>query len=422
MAIQPAVRGRQAILSTRAQLEKRLGALENVTAVMRRGAGALRTVSPLGRAVAVIGAAAWLGGWILGWLELMILAGACLFLFVVALAFIAGRATLTTAVVLEPRRVTVGDPSAGSVTVINASARRTLPLQLAVPVGSSELLFAVPSLGRGQQHEDLFVVPTERRTVIPVGPPTIVRSDPVGLLQRQAPTGERHELIVHPRTIPLSPFGSGLLRDLEGITTPDLSNSDLAFHALREYEAGDDRRHIHWRSSAKADQLLVRQFQDTRRATFCVVVGGQASGYGHPDEFEVALQVAGSVVLRACRDELPVVLAAADQAASGIVPHVLLDALARAQLSRNAASLPERAARATIGGSDVSVALVVSGSQCDDVEFLRAAARFSPEVRVLSLRVVLDEPPAARLASRGVLLQLGTLDDLPGLLRTDVGQ
>ena len=41
--------------------------------------------------------------------------------------------------------------------------------------------------------------------------------------------------------------------DLEGVPSDQLSMSDLAFHALREYVPGDDLRHVHWRSSAKAD-------------------------------------------------------------------------------------------------------------------------------------------------------------------------
>lgn len=411
---------RQAVVATRGRFGRGLDGVEGLAGVARRMTNVLQIVSPLGRAVAAIGVVAWVGGWLLGWTELMILAGACLVLFVTGLLFIAGRAALPTTVTLEPRRVSAGDPAAGSVTVTNVSSRRTVPLQVILPIGATELVFDVPSLRPKEQTEDLFVIPTERRGVIPVGPPSTVRFDPLGLLQRQAPTGDRQELIVHPRTVALAPFGSGLLRDLEGITTKDISTSDLAFHALREYAAGDDRRHIHWRSSAKIGELLVRQFLDTRRSTLCVVVDGQASGFGDVYEFEVALQVAGSVVLRACRDELPAVLAAADQAASGIVPHVMLDALARAQLDRNRATLPQLAERATVQGNDTSVAVVVSGSLRSDGDLQRAAARFAPEVRVLMVRVVLDEPPTVRRTPRGILLQLAKLEELPSLLRNEV--
>ena len=59
--------------------------------------------------------------------------------------------------------------------------------------------------------------------------------------------------------------------------------SDLAFHALREYQPGDDRRYIHWRSSAKAGRLLVRQFLDTRRSHVTVIVDPDPEQYrsGH---------------------------------------------------------------------------------------------------------------------------------------------
>ena len=78
--------------------------------------------------------------------------------------------------------------------------------------------------------------------------------------------------------VPLDSLGAGLLRDLEGVATDAISQSDLAFHALREYVPGDDLRHVHWRSSAKAmgsggeNQLLVRQYLDTRRSHATIVV------------------------------------------------------------------------------------------------------------------------------------------------------
>ena len=80
------------------------------------------------------------------------------------------------------------------------------------------------------------------------------------------------ELLVAPRVTDLSVFAGGLTNDLDGATSQQLSMSDLAFHALREYVPGDDLRHVHWRSSAKAGELLVRQYHETRRGHVTVLV------------------------------------------------------------------------------------------------------------------------------------------------------
>ena len=74
---------------------------------------------------------------------------------------------------------------------------------------------------------------------------------------------------MHPLLVSLAGASSGLLRDLEGQATRDLSDSDLSFHALRDYVAGDDRRYIHWRTTARRGSLMVKQFEDTRRTTTC---------------------------------------------------------------------------------------------------------------------------------------------------------
>ena len=158
-----------------------------------------------------------------------------------------------------------------------------LPILVELPVGLSAARFVLPPLTPGDAHEELFVVPTSRRGVIQVGPATTVQGDPLGLMRRTLTWTERTELFVHPRTVALESLGAGLLRDLEGSTTEDVSMSDLAFHALREYQPGDDRRYIHWRSSAKAGKLLVRQFLDTRRSHVTVIVDPDPEQYrsGH---------------------------------------------------------------------------------------------------------------------------------------------
>ena len=124
-------------------------------------------------------------------------------------------------------------------------------------------------------------MPTDRRAVIPIGPPSAVRTDPLGLLRRDAVEQAAVELFVHPKIIGLDSLSPGLQRDLEGQATRDLSTSDLAFHTLRDYVTGDDRRHVHWRSTAKAGRLLVRQFQDTRRSQLTLVVDGARGQLPH---------------------------------------------------------------------------------------------------------------------------------------------
>ena len=74
--------------------------------------------------------------------------------------------------------------------------------------------------------------------------------------------------------------------------------SDLAFHALREYQPGDDRRYIHWRS-AKAGRLLVRQFLDTRRSHVTVLIDTDPEQYRSGEtDVETAISVGSSIRAR----------------------------------------------------------------------------------------------------------------------------
>jgi len=412
----------------RALAERGLDGLEDVGNVPDRARAVWAIVTPLGRTVMAIGVAAWFVGWWLGWLEFMIAAAACLLLVVVGIAFVIGSSPIRIHLTLEPPRVTAGQPSAGAVAVTNEAGRHSAPVRVEVRIGGGVAAFDVPSLTPGTSREELFVIPTERRGVIPVGPATSVRSDPLGMFQRKSSASDATELIVHPIAVSLEPFGTGLLRDLEGLTTTDLSASDLAFHALREYVPGDDRRHIHWKSSAKLNsrnpdggaQHLVRQYLETRRSAFCVVVDGRPSSYGDPAEFELAMQVAASIVLRGCRDGVPSVLVAADHVATGVSPHLLLDALARAELTSRGPDLATQVGKAAATDGDVSVAIMVSGSASAPLELERAAARLDPDVRILGIRIVLGEMPGVTVTNRGVIARLGELTDLPVLLRKEV--
>lgn len=394
--------------------------------VWRRIGPPLRVVSPLGWTVLVAAVGAAVLGAELGWIEFRYAAAVGLLLFAASAVLTIGRTVIDVHVAVTPQRVTVGDPSAGHVVVTNRSGRRLLPMALEVPVGGGVARFDLPSLAGKAAHDEVFLVPTQRRGVIPVGPATTVRGDPFGLFRRTVTWTEVVELFVHPVTLPLESLGTGLIRDLEGMTTNDVSMSDLAFHTLRDYAPGDDRRHIHWRSSAKVGaglpggKFLVRQFLDTRRSHITVVVDGEVSAYRSEDEFETAISIGASIASRAVRDEMQTTVVAGDQLVDEGAGWVLLDAFARADVvARPLAALALAAVQAA---PDTSTAFLVTGPATPFVDLRRAAAHFAPEVSVVAVQIDPGTAASLRTASGITVIRIGALTELAGVLRTLVAR
>jgi uncharacterized protein (DUF58 family) len=383
--------------------------------VSRATRRALTPVTVVGRIVLVLAVLSWVVGWRLGWHEFMVMAALGVFALLLGLLFTLGRSVLAVDLALDPARVVVGERAGGQVEVRNNSGSRMLPLRVELPVGVAVAAFDVPSLAADASHEDLFVIPTQRRGVITVGPARAVRSDPLGLLRRAVTLSGPLELYVHPRTINLEGIGAGFLRDLEGQTTNDLSSSDVAFHTLRDYVPGDDRRYVHWRSSAKSGKLMVRQFVDTRRSHVAVVIDGDPSSYADPEEFELAVSIGGSLALRALRDEQTVSTVAAGHTVAGVTPKRLLDSLSAVE-TKQGTHLQAAAIQISRIAADASVALMITGSQSAHGELRAAAARFGPDVKTVAIRASLGAEVAFTPAGGMLLCTVPTLDDLPRLL------
>jgi uncharacterized protein (DUF58 family) len=375
-----------------------------------------RVTMPAGRAAVIVMVAAWVLGLRLGWQELFLVAACCLIALLIAVGFVAGRPSLDIVIELDPARVSVGAPAACRLIATNKSKARLRALNVLVPVGLNRATFPVPSLAAGASHDELFVVPTDRRAVIPIGPSTAVRTDPLGLLRRDAVEPTTVELFVHPKIIRLDSLSPGLQRDLEGQASRDMSNSDLAFHALRDYVAGDDRRHVHWRSSAKVGRLLVRQFHDTRRSQLTVVVDGAVASYRTDEEFELAMSVAGSICVRAVTDQHDVCLVAASNAVTAASRHRIMDTLARGELAERGQDLPALAGRAYRLARDTTVLMLLTGSVIPFRALQAASAYFGPDVRVIALRCEPDAPPGINSSGDLTVLALRTITDLPMLL------
>lgn len=385
---------------------------------------ALGVVRPIGWLVLGLGLGTLVVATLTLWRELAVLGTACLALLVLALPFLLGRTSVTVDLRLQPERVAAGQSVAAGVLVVNRAASRLVPTTLEVPVGSAVHRYGISSLAPGAAHEESFTIRTERRGVIAVGPAMTRRGDPVGLFSRDVVWTPVREVLVRPPLVPMESLGAGLLRDLEGVSTDAVSQSDLAFHALREYVPGDDLRHIHWRSSAKVmastgeSALLVRQYLDTRRSHATIVVDDRTSSWDDPEDFETAMTVAASIAVRAVLDEFDVSFVCGAHASSGSDGHLALDAVCRAELGDR--GLVESGRRASTLAPDTSLAFLVGGSGTRFGELLRSAAAFPPEVRRFG--IVVEPDGTSRVTETGGLpvLHLAAQEDLGGLLRWSV--
>jgi uncharacterized protein (DUF58 family) len=393
----------------------------------------LRVVRPLGWLVLASGLVCLVVALLAGWRELAVVGAACLLLLMLATPFLFGRTRVAVQLVLEPARIMAGGTVAAGVNVTNRAGGRIIPTVLELPVGDSVHRYGIPALGAGATHQESFTVRTERRGVIAVGPATTRRGDPLGLVSRDSLWTGVEEILVRPPMVPLDALGAGLLRDLEGVATDSVSQSDLAFHTLREYAPGDDLRHVHWRSSAKAmgsggeNQLLVRQYLDTRRSHATIVVDDAPSSWAGPeaggDAFESAMSVAASIIVRAVTDDFEASFVCGQQASSGFAGagssgSIALDAVCRAELGK--AGLVASANRAARIAADTSLLFLVTGTGAPFETVLRASAAFPPGVRRLA--IVVDPAATAGVTEAGGLtvLRLATKADLPGLLQWSV--
>lgn len=375
----------------------------------------LQAFTTYGVVVTVTGVALWIVAIVLGWREAAVLAGICLVLTIVAILSTLGKDSLLVNLTLAKKRVTVGEPAVGTVLATNPTARRLVGTKLEVPVGRGAVQLAVPSLQPGRSAEDIVIIPTDKRSVITVGPARTVKGDPLGLARREFAWSSTIDLYVHPRTVRLAGSTSGLVKDLEGQSRNDLSSSDVVFHTLREYVPGDDQRHIHWKTYARLGTLMVRQFVDTRRSELALVASTLREEYASDEEFELAISVVGSIGRSAISDEQGVSCVMGGRVIPCFANEVFLDTLA--SVVADDADILRTAQRARGETGRASVVLLISGSQCSLAALRASADRSSTAARVIILRIVAGTAPQLQMAGQHTLLTLGSLKELAAVLR-----
>ena len=348
------------------------------------------------------------------WVEALACALAGVVALVLAAMRVAWRPPHVVSIRVPNERIVAGQTAVGEISVRNERARSARSGIIELPIGTGTGEFVVPPLGAHETWDEMFLISSRHRGLINVGPARAVRSDALGLLRRVRMWDEPVLLHVHPRTVRVPFDATGFQLDVEGVATGKLSSSDVSFHALRDYEPGDDRRAVHWQSTARLGKLIVRQYEETHRSHHVIVLDTSRDAWDH-DTFETAVSVAGSLGLANLRESRPVSLSTTEGWLPSGVAMRMLDALSEVK-ARSFGDLSRRVREAVAQRPGVSALTLIVGPNVTDIEAAHLARLAPIDVPVSIIRIGAEGVRARRDLGRGVLLDCSTLDDLPRII------
>ncbi len=142
--------------------------------------------------------------------------------------------------------------------------------------------FVLDNLGR--KGKRLWTVRTRcrRRGVYRLGPLTLIGTDPFGFFEATLRLAETDEVLIYPPVFPVGRVGvpAGLWRGSEatGRRTPEVTPNA---GGVREYQPGDAFHRIHWRSTARRDRLMVKEFDEDPAADVWIVLDMMGEVHTH---------------------------------------------------------------------------------------------------------------------------------------------
>ncbi|MFJ6630282.1 DUF58 domain-containing protein [Streptomyces sp. NPDC091376] len=205
---------------------------------------------------------------------------------------------------LFPSRAPAGSEARVHLRMDNVSRMPTglLMLQDHVPyVLGPRPRFVLDRVEPGGRREVSYRVRSDLRGRYPLGPLQLRLSDPFGMCELTRSFSAYDTLTVIPRTEPLPPvrlsgeamgYGDGRQRSLALAGDDDI--------IPRTYRHGDDLRRVHWRSTARYGELMVRREEQPQRARCTVLLDTRRAAYqgaGPDSAFEWAVSGAASVLV-----------------------------------------------------------------------------------------------------------------------------
>ena len=366
---------------------------------------------------AATGIAFLVGGRLFGLVELYVLGAVALVLVGVATLYVRTvQPTVSVDRLLHPRRVHAEGPSRADLYLRNLGPRPTpvLAIKDSFDKGARSARFLAAPLQRGDVSRAAYRLPTDRRGIFDVGPLEVRLSDPFGFASQTTLAAEPTQLTVLPRVDVITPLPRTVGDDPHAGATraSALLGGGEDFYALRAYVQGDDLRKVHWPSTARLDDLMIRQDEMPWQARATVLLDLRRSVHDE-DSIEHAVSAAASV-FEACRRSNSLIrLVTTDGTDSGFASgeqhaEAVLEHLATVGASRgDRLALAATALRRSGNGGACAVVTTSQASRADLDSLVGLTASFSQVYLVLfERRTTTPSPPLTLGQTSGVVVRV----------------
>jgi uncharacterized protein (DUF58 family) len=258
-------------------------------------------LTPRGRATLALGLGTYLAAWAFG--------SRALYAPAVGLVFVVVLGLIWTRLLSRPLRLHRSLDSDHHVEGDDVSVRVELePEGGGVLPGSVRVHDAISGLGErnvivprdGKQLRTVYRLARVPRGRYRFAEAEVAIEDPFGLARQRQQLADTGTLIVYPRLTKLMTlFSERGLRAHGGGRMLLRRPAGFDLHSVREYQDGESLRRVHWPSTARRQQLMVKELEDAPRDEVAVVLDAQAgfaAGARPGSSFDVQVRAAGSIL------------------------------------------------------------------------------------------------------------------------------
>ena len=194
---------------------------------------------------------------------------------------------------------------------LRAGQRATLRVRVPRARGPRTWFLLTDLLDRvGDAHARVRALPQTEYPVTPgrrgpadLGPLRVRHTDVLGLWQRTRCAVPAGQVLIHPRLVGVP--APGRVSGGGGGGGAGTGSRDGQASGVRAYRDGDERRSVHWLSSARTGSLMVRQYAGGTTGVLHLCLVTSATEYPDPEDFETAVALTAGILLACLAEPMP---------------------------------------------------------------------------------------------------------------------